>query len=89
MIEAVIKPAIVLRVNQLCEDHVMMVHYVAMHLYLGREEYDELRALTENSSLYGSCGALPPLVNYPQGAYKFLGKAVFVLKDIQSHLAVA
>jgi hypothetical protein len=86
MIEAVIKPDIVVRVNRLCDDYGMMATYSTRHLYLGREEYDELRARLDVSPHHP---ALPPLGHYHQGSLQFLGMAVFVLKDIQSHLALA
>jgi hypothetical protein len=88
MIETIKPRPIFERITDLCQDHDRRATYLAYRLYLGSSEYNELRLsynLLDNALL----NLLPPLHGYEQGALQFMGKAVFVLKDIQSHLAVA
>jgi hypothetical protein len=86
MIETIKPRPIFERIADLCRDHDRQACYLACRLYLGKGEYDELRVSLDKSPDHP---ALPPLGYYVQGSLQFLGKAVFVLKDTQSHLAVA
>jgi hypothetical protein len=90
MIETIKPRTIFERINDLCQDHDRRTAYLAYRLYLGSSEYNELRfSYSRNVLGPAQFNLLPPLQGYEQGALQFLGKTVFVLKDIQSHLAIA
>jgi hypothetical protein len=83
MIESIQRPPISKRVHELGRSHDSLATYTATRLYLGSSEYEDLRR---------SCGdflTVPLLETYEQGTLQFFGKSIFVLKDIDSHLALA
>jgi len=88
VIESPTKISISNRILNLCHQHELKANYPASHLYLGEGEYEELRREVGRHH-FGPAFSLPPLSLYPQGSHQFMGKAVFVLKDLTSHLALA
>jgi hypothetical protein len=84
MIESPLSQPISKRILDLCCSHDSQATYRANRLYVGSSEYEELRRYA------GDFLQAPPLLkNYEQGTFQIFGKAIFVLKDIDSHLALA
>lgn len=83
MIESTQRQPISKRVLDLCSSHDCRASYSANRLYFGSSEYEDLRRCNDNFF------TIPLLENYEQGTVQLFGKAIFVLKDIDSHLALA
>ena len=83
MIESTQRQPISKRVLDLCRSHDCLATYSANRLYVGSSEYEDLRRCC------GNFFTVPLLENYEQGTVQFFGKSIFVLKDIDSHLALA
>jgi hypothetical protein len=84
VIESPATISIIHRIINLIRQHETEASYRTHHLYLGKDEYSEL-------CLHGLHHQVAfPLVSlYQQGTIQFLGKNIFVLKDVPSHLALA
>lgn len=85
MIESTPRKPISKRVLDLCYSHESRATYSANRLYFGSSEYEDLRRCNDNFFTI----TIPLLENYEQGTLQLFGKAIFVLKDIDSHLALA
>ncbi len=83
MIESPPRQHISKRVLDLCSSHDASSAYRAKRLYVGSSEYEDIRRCCCNLL------TVPLLENYEQGTVEFLGKSIFVLRDIDSHLAIA
>lgn len=89
MIESTHRLPLIERVMQLCRNHDCQATYLTSRLYLGSQEYNELRETQSCNGFGPSRINLPTLHHYKQGTAQFLGKSVFVLVDIPYHLALA
>jgi hypothetical protein len=88
MIESPAKISISNRILNLLQQHETEASYQAHRLYLGEGEFEELRREVGRFHS-GPAFNLPPISFYQQGSHQFMGKAIFVLKDLTSHLALA
>jgi hypothetical protein len=89
MIEATPPLSLFERIAKLCQEHDCKSSYPARRLYLGNSEYEELRLSYPGDGLESYLNLPPSLQLYKQGSFQIMGKAVFLLKDIYSHIALA